>query len=192
MTSVKRAKYTVEQFGGDVSRLLDARGEIPESIYVIGGWLQRLIEDGGDLWARREPSFGSSGLEGRILYKEPQGKFRLVLSQFAPDKPTSVHSHHRWGVLCGYRGKERYTVWERIDDGSQPGRAQLQSVADHTIERGDLGFWFNPPYNIHRQWAKGDQPSAVLILMGGDPSRKHIFDLEHGTYREVAANAPAG
>ena len=187
MTQVAQRSYTIEQFVAEVGRMLEARGETPETIHALGPLMQRLVHDGGDLWTQGEERHGSSGLESRLLYADPGGRFRLVLTQFSPGEPTPVHSHFAWGIVCGYGGRERYTTWERVDDGSRPRRAKLRLTADHHLLRGDLGFWYNAPRNIHRQWAEGDEPSCELILLGREGDRQHHFDLEKGTYQQAPA-----
>ena len=177
--------YSVAEFVSDVDRILDEKGETQEAIWAMGPLLQRLVTEGGDLTLQGTPSSGSSGLPGRVLHVDDGGRFRLVVARFASGQPTPVHSHSRWGLECGVSGKERFTVWTRTDDASDTGRASLQVLSDHHIERGDLGFWYDAPRNIHRQWAEGGDPSCVAILMGGDGSRRHLFDLAAGTYREA-------
>ena len=72
-------------------------------------------------------------------------------------------------------------MWSQGEDGPQLGQAQLTVLSDHHIERGDLGYWYDAPRNVHRQWAEGGEPSCVVILMGGDGGRDHLFDLVSGT-----------
>ena len=177
--------YSVTDFVTDVDRTLAEQGETMESIWSMGPLLQRLVAEGGDLTTQGEPSTGSSGLGGRVLHVDSDGRFRLVLARFASGQPTPVHSHKRWGLECGFSGKERFTVWARTDDGALPGHSELRLLSDHHIEHGDLGFWYDAPRNIHRQWAEGDEPSCVVILMGGNGGRQHTFDLADGTYTDV-------
>ena len=177
--------YSVAEFVGDVDNILRSRGDGMETVWTIGPLLQRLVAEGGDLTLQGEPSSGSSGLAGRVLHVDPDQRFRLVVARFAADKPTPVHSHTLWGLECGISGRERFTVWTRVGGDNSPGRAELQVLSDHHIERGDLGYWFDSPRNIHRQWAEGDEPSCVVILMGGDGSRRHLFDLDEGTYSDA-------
>jgi predicted metal-dependent enzyme (double-stranded beta helix superfamily) len=177
--------YTVTNFVADVDRVLKEKGETIEMEWSLGPRLQRLVLEGGDLTLQGKPSTGSTGLGGRILHVDPAGRFRLIVARFPSGQPTPVHAHHRWGLECGVSGRERFTVYERVDDGSEKGKAELEVFADHHIERGDLGYWYDSPRNIHRQWAEGGEPSCVIILMGGDGSRQHLFDLSSGTYTEA-------
>jgi predicted metal-dependent enzyme (double-stranded beta helix superfamily) len=167
--------YLVAQFIADIDRVLADKGTTSEAIWQIGPLLQRLVAEGGDLTVQGTHSTNDAGIPGRVLHVDPDGRFRLVVARFAPGVPTPVHSHYRWGVECGISGRERFTVWTRVDGGSDPAGADLRVLSDHHIERGDLGYWYDPPRNIHRQWAEGSEPSCVLILLGGDGRRQHHF-----------------
>ena len=169
--------YSVDDFVSDVDRALKEKGETMEMVWSLGPLLQRLVAEGGDLTIQGEGTSGSSGLPGRVLHVDPAERFRLVDARFPSGEPTPVPSHTRWGLEVGISGKERFTVWENAP--SDP--AELTALSDHHIEPGDLGYWYDAPRNIHRQWAEGGEPSCVVILMGGDGSRSHLFDLAGGT-----------
>lgn len=183
--------YSIAEFVSDVDWVLKEMGkegdnvESVETIWALAPMMQKLVDGGVDLMSQGIPSIGSSGLQGRVLHVDPVGRFRLVIARFHSDQPTPIHSHRRWGLECGISGKERFTVWTRTDNGTDPGRAGLEVISDHHIERGDLGIWYDAPRNIHRQWAEGGEPSCVVILMGGDGGREHLFDVSTGTYTDV-------
>ena len=171
--------YAVEQFVSDVDGVLKSKGETMESVWAIGPMLQRLVVHGGDLTIQGRPSAGSSGLPGRVLHEDSEERYRLVVARFASGQPTPIHSHRRWGLECGISGRERFTVWTQKDDSS------LEVLTDHHIEKGDLGYWYDAPRNVHRQWAEGGKPSCVVIVLGGDGARLHHFDLKTGTKTAV-------
>ncbi|MFQ5933693.1 MAG: hypothetical protein ACE5KI_03515 [Dehalococcoidia bacterium] len=177
--------YNIADFISNIDEILKEKGETVEAFWSIGPLLQKLVDEGGDLTRQGEASTGSTGLESRRLHTDPDGRFQLVVARFPAGEPTPVHSHYRWGVECGISGRERFTVWSRTDDGGESGRAKLQVLSDHHIERGDLGYWYDAPRNIHRQWAEGTEPSCVVILMGGDGARQHLFDLANGIYTDA-------
>ena len=173
--------YSVSEFVSDVDGILKAQGPTIEAIWEMGPKLQRLVAEGGDLTQQGKAGEGSTGLPSRILHEDPDSKYKLVVAQFPAGQPTPVHSHYRWGLECGISGRERFTVWRRTRD-DEGGQASVQIVTDHHVERGDLGYWYDAPRNIHRQWAEGDEPSCIAIVLGGDGSRQHIFDLDAGSY----------
>lgn len=177
--------YSVAEFVADVDKALNEQGVSVDMEWSLGPKLQRLVAEGGDLTLQGEASTGSTGLGGRILHEDADKRFRLIVARFPAGEPTPIHAHHRWGLEVGIAGKERFTVWERVDDGSSPGKSELQVLSDHHIERGDIAYWYDAPRNIHRQWAEGSEPSCVVILMGGEGTREHIFDLGQGTHTEA-------
>lgn len=179
--------YSVEDFVGFVSETIEQVGTGPEALESIGENLRRLVMEGGDLTVQGVPSESNAGMPGRWLHKEDGGDFQLSVSYFPPDEQTPVHSHYRWGVECVIDGEERFTVWERQDDADKPGHSNLKVVSDGKMTRGDVRAWFDPPKNVHRQWAQGDKPVCLALLMGGDGAREHIFDLDNGTFEDAPA-----
>jgi predicted metal-dependent enzyme (double-stranded beta helix superfamily) len=167
--------YGIEQFVAEAHEVLERHGGPSQPAREeIARRMQRLVES-VDLEAERERA-------GRkLLYSEPDG-LQLMLSEFP--EVTAVHTHGAWGVMVGYQGRERYTQWEREDDGARPGHAKLRVVDDRMVEPGDFATWPAPPNDIHRQWPEGG-PSLELILMGNPPASVRLyFDLDRDTYTE--------
>lgn len=171
-----RAVYAVEEFAAELSRILESHGSGIEAVWSIGPLMQRLAEQGRDLWRVGEPRLSNSGLSGRLLHLERAGRFMLALTPFPANGVTPVHSHEGWGVICLLEGSERYSTWRRLDNGSGRG-AELELVQDHHLQPGDLAYWFNEPYNVHRQWP-GDRGCLEIVLLAGRGRRLHHFDLE--------------
>jgi len=168
--------YSVRQLVSEIESALLNKTHSVQIIWSLGPLLQRLVLEGGDLTIQGDPRNGSSGLEGRLLYDDPRGKFKVVVSRFVPNVPTPIHSHVSWGVICGISGKERYTSWTLTDNQRNHENSNIKIISAHHIERGDIGYWYKSPNNIHRQWAEGHEPSCVAIIMGEDGSRVNIFD----------------
>ena len=175
--------YKIDDFVYDVESTIDTFGVNVEMEWSLGPKLKLLVEQGGDLTSQGAPTLGSTGLPGRLLHEDPSGRFKIIVARFPSGEPTPIHAHSRWGLECGISGRERFTVYKRLDDGSDDASSTLEVFSDHHIERGDLGYWYDSPRNIHRQWAEGEEPSCVVILMGGDGGRDGIFDVDRGIFR---------
>jgi hypothetical protein len=186
-TQSEKITYSVDEFVADVKDIIGQQSTGTRALDAIGSNLRRLVIEGGDLTKQGVEAESNVGLPGRWLHRVPGGDFQLSVSYFPPDEPTPVHSHNRWGVECVIDGEERFTVWERIDDQGGAGKAELKVVSDGIMTRGDVRAWYDPPKNVHRQWAQGDKPVCLALLMGGDGSRQHIFDLDKGTYEDAPA-----
>ncbi len=186
-TQSEKITYSVDEFVADVKDIIGQQSTGTRALDAIGSNLRRLVMEGGDLTKQGVEAESNVGLPGRWLHRVHGGDFQLSVSYFPPDEPTPVHSHNRWGVECVIDGEERFTVWERIDNQGNAGKAELKVVSDGIMTRGDVRAWYDPPKNVHRQWAQGDKPVCLALLMGGDGSRQYIFDLDKGTYEDAPA-----
>ena len=184
-TRTNEITYSINNFIADVKRILGSNGTGNTALQAIGIHLRRLVLEGGDLTTQGTEVQNPGALPSRRLYDDPNGQFRISVVRFAPDKPTPIHSHYRWGAECVISGKERVTVWERTDQGGESGTATLKVLSDRQIKREDIQVWYDPPKNVHRQWAYGEEPVCLVIILGGDGSRQHLFNLENGTYKVI-------
>ena len=170
--------YTLEELSNDIRSSLKQWADPKDAVLSMGPSMQRLAGDGGDLWKLGEPATISSGLPGRRLVKDMEGRFTLLLAQYVANTPTTVHSHEGWVVICLLNGGERYTSWRRADDGSDPGRMRLEVAQDHHLVPGDLAYLFNEPFNVHRQWPQSEG-AVEIVLMAGRGRR--LFNIDEKT-----------
>jgi predicted metal-dependent enzyme (double-stranded beta helix superfamily) len=178
--------YSVNDFVADAKRIIISKGTSNTGLQVIATYLHKLVMEGGDLTMQGKEMQHHNNLPGRRLYEDPDGQFRISIVYFAPDKPTPVHSHYRWGAECVISGQERVTVWELTNQDTESQTAKLKVLSDRYIKRGETQVWLDPPKNIHRQWAHGDESVCLIIILGGDGSRQHEFNLEDSTYQNVS------
>ncbi len=123
--------------------------------------LERLVKDEGlRAHSARWPS--TEGFKNLLLYVDPQHHFAINAVVRMPGRVGGVHDHaDAWvlyGVLDGAESLERY---ERIDDGSRPGFAELRlaSVTAGTQGKVDLV----PPHAIHAE--QGGPGRSVAIIL---------------------------
>jgi len=183
--STNEVTYSVNNFVADVKRIIGSKGTGNTALQAIGTHLRKLVIEGGDLRTQGTEVQNPGALPSRALYNDPDGQFRISVAQFAPDKPTPIHSHYRWGAECVISGEERFTVWELANQDANSKTAALKVVSDEHVRKGDIQVWYDPPKNVHRQWAYGKEPVCLVIILGGDGSREHLFDLEAGTYEDA-------
>ena len=160
--------YTVEEFVAEVKSVLAEHGVTNASLEEISRKMQELSKrpDLMELGTWRPPTPGGNTIGGYRLHAEPDDTLIVSVSKFSHERPTPVHTHNTWGVLCGYKGVDRYVQYDRVDDGSEEGHAQLKEVINRTITQGDAVWWLEYPQDIHQQQAEGDEPSWELLLMG--------------------------
>ena len=128
-----------------------------------------------------------SGMGGGIgqyaLYRAEDGSLCLFSLVIPPGKRTPVHDHLAWGLIGLYRGRQDETVYRRLDDGRQEGRASLAIERQQTIERGEFYTLLPPHGDIHYVETVSDTPSVSIHLLANDTACvwRHRFDPEAGT-----------
>ena len=120
-----------------------------------------------------------------VLASEGREGLTLVLARFPAEAPTPVHDHSSWGVAGVVAGHDRYIHWERLDDGSDPDRADVRVLYDTVMGPGDSVYWFDSPHDIHSQQGQSGEAAWELVLFGRDAMRttRHYFNPETGQVR---------
>ena len=97
-----------------------------------------------------------------LLYEDSSAGFVVNAVVRPPGYKGGVHDHaHAWvlyGVLDGWESLERY---ERVDDGSEPGKAVVKLVSSTRGAPGTVDIV--PPFNIHAEQG-GDGRSVAMIV----------------------------
>jgi hypothetical protein len=132
------------------------------------------------------PETALSGLHGAsaaatVLARAAEGPV-LMLARFPSDAPTPVHNHNSWGIVCVVRGRDRYLLWDRLDDGADPEHARLTLAQEVELGVGDVMFLGEPPGDIHSQQGI-EGPVWELVFFGRDPDAapRAYFDPHAGT-----------
>ena len=98
------------------------------------------------------------------------------------------HDHTTWAALAGVEGEELNRFYERLDDGSAEGRAEIRETGEAAVRAG-TGIALMPD-DIHSIHCLTDAPTLVLHLYGRSiadlPGRK-MFDMRDGSCRTFPA-----
>jgi 3-mercaptopropionate dioxygenase len=129
----------------------------------------------------------TSGMGGGIgqyaLYRADDRSLCLFSLVVPAGASTPVHDHLAWGLVGVYRGAQQDTTYQRLDDGSDPERANLRVATQVIASRGDFYALLPPEGDIHYVNTVSDSPSVSLHLLANDTACvwRHKFDPNAGT-----------
>jgi 3-mercaptopropionate dioxygenase len=160
------------------ARLLAAESWLPESCAVPD-----------------DKSRMGDGIGQYALYRAEDGSLCLFSLVVPVNASTPVHDHLAWGLVGVYRGAQDETVYRRLDDASDPARAELEIAKHQTLRPGDLYPLIPPTDDIHYVKTISETASISIHLLANDTACvwRHKFDPASGAvtpFRSGYANAP--
>lgn len=159
------------------------------ALLAADGWLP-------DACARPdEASRMGDGIGQYALYRAEDGSLCLFSLVVPASAATPVHDHLAWGLVGIYRGTQDETVYQRLDDGRDSARAQLEIARRQTLRAGEFYTLLPPADDIHFVQTVSDTPSISIHLLANDTACiwRHRFDPASGEvtpFRSGYANAP--
>ncbi len=162
-------------------RAIDEHGVTESAMRQIQAALHELAQAPGLHEHASLQELHRSGAAAAILASEGLDGLTLVFARFPPDAPTPIHDHSTWGVAYVIEGHDRYTHWERVDDGHDPDHAQLHVQYEKVLGPGESVYWSDPPGDIHSQQGQ-NETAWELVLFGKDAlqAARHYFDAATG------------
>ena len=156
--------YSLEQYVADIRAI--AAEETDEAAITdrIKPLARRLAEAPG--WFRDEyrNCDPDQGFGVHLLHEEDNHDLAVFVLSWLPDRGTLPHNHCTWAVVAGIEGEEFEVGWERHDDGSKPGYADIRKTGEATLRPGDVAACM--PSDIHSVWNTGTEVSVSLHTYG--------------------------
>lgn len=182
MSSVKNTRYEAAQtLLTNVQAILKNHHLDHDSLAQIR---EQLIELAGQssLWSASDfaQSTGDT-LHARYLVAQA-GDMTLYLNVMRPGNKTPPHNHTTWACIAAVSGDEQNFLYERIDDASVAGKAELRQTAHITVAPG--GGVALMPDDIHHVEIVGDEAIRHLHLYGRPLEtldERLSFDMDAGT-----------
>ena len=151
----------LDRFINDLRAIWAAESENQRRMERAKPLLERFVKD--DTVKAHSAAWPSTeGHKNLLLYVDPEHQFVINAVVRVPGRKGSVHDHaDAWvlyGVLDGSESLERY---DRVDDGSRPGHAEvkLSSVTTGTQGKVDLV----PPHAIHAEQGGPTRSVAIIV-----------------------------
>lgn len=180
---MKHPVYTLEQFVDDLRRAAaNDRGE-PEVIAAVRPLARRFAL--ADSW--RDPSLyradPEQGFGAHLLHEEPDHRLAVFAVSWLPARGAPPHDHGTWAIVVGVDGTERNVFFERTDDRSLPGHAQLRQLGERVLGPGEVLAM--PAGTIHGVTNDSAQTTLSLHVYGKhiNFTRRSQFDLAQHSER---------
>jgi predicted metal-dependent enzyme (double-stranded beta helix superfamily) len=113
-----------------------------------------------------------------VLHEEDDHQLAVFVASWLPGRGTPPHDHGTWAVVAGIDGIERNTFWKRLDDGAQPGYAEIVPVGERDFGAGEVLAL--PRGAIHSVHNHTDRVSVSLHIYGHhvNHTQRSRFDAE--------------
>jgi predicted metal-dependent enzyme (double-stranded beta helix superfamily) len=135
-----------------------------------------LASDLTEIGVKRE---GNHIDESRYLYYD--GEIYISFDHLPKGKYVPPHDHGVWEAMGIYSGQLNHALFERKDDGTKEGFADLEMLDDRMLETGDM-MMVAPPSEIHSFTALTDDTWSVTIVGGHYKPDRNYFDPENKSY----------
>jgi predicted metal-dependent enzyme (double-stranded beta helix superfamily) len=150
-----------EQFIAQLRAIWEADGDNQRRMERAKPLLEVLVKDPG-LKAHSAGWPSTEGYKNLLLYVDAQYHFAINAVVRMPGRVGGVHDHaHAWvlyGVLDGTESLERY---ERIDDGSRAGYAEVRLASVTTGTQGKVDLV--APHAIHAEQGGPTRSVAIIV-----------------------------
>lgn len=156
--------YSIEALVADLRRITAKTSDEREILAEAAPLVRRLADDTS--WV--DPSFYDAdeeqGFAINILHEDSDHSLLVEAIAWLPGRGVAPHDHRTWGVVVGIDGPETNVNWERLDDGSRPGHADIRPRHEVVVGPGDVCVFM--PRDIHSVRNESDQTTLSLHVYG--------------------------
>ena len=129
---------SLDRYIEDLRRVLAETDDETEIIARVGPLAQRAAQEKDWLQPKHYEVDAEQGFGVHLLHEEPDHSLAVFLLAWLPGRGTPPHDHGTWAVVAGVEGVERNIRYERLDDRTRPGYAELGVKHDFLAGEGDL------------------------------------------------------
>ena len=190
MTIIEQRNQAVAETVNRVRSIEQQHGVNYEALGNIRNELIELTQD-KELFPRS--SFPITDDGGSAVYRiseDSDHRYALYASVGAAGKSVPPHNHTTWAVIVGVYGDELNRFYERTDDASKEGYAELEETGSFVVRHGN-GVVFLPD-DIHAISTHDSEPPVHLHMYGLALDHLHerlVFDQAGKTVKTMSIRA---
>jgi predicted metal-dependent enzyme (double-stranded beta helix superfamily) len=158
-------RYTIPDLVSDLKRIRAESSDEREILKQLRPLAERAALS-RDAWLekRHYEADPQQGFGVHLLHEEPDHSLAVFAIAWLPDRGTPPHDHGTWAVVAGVDGQEKNEFYERSDDRSKPGHAELKRVAGKSFDVGEVLAM--PKGTIHSVWNETSATTVSLHIYG--------------------------
>ncbi|MEY4830490.1 MAG: hypothetical protein RLZZ562_2286 [Planctomycetota bacterium] len=179
MSTVSGPTYGLNDYVKDVGAVLDRKPAMPVIVREVSKLTKTLCAD--DRWLDERHRIGSNDHYTRhLLHKDPKNRFVILSLVWMPGQGTPIHDHACWGAMGLIENSLEEVCYDRLDDGSRPGFAELKETRGTDVGKGSVAYLLPPYEEIHRIGNTTGKPTVSLHIYGRDLDEINVFDQATG------------
>lgn len=158
-------KYSIPDLVADLKRLVAEAADEREILSRVRP-LARRAALARDSWLekRHYTADPKQGFGLHLLHEEPDHTLAVFAVSWLPNRGAPAHDHGTWAVVVGVDGPEKNVFFQRMDDRTCPGYAELKKVGERVFDFGDVLAM--PTGGLHSIWNESDAVSVSLHIYG--------------------------
>ncbi len=130
--------YTLPQFVTDLRQITATAGNEKELLSKLRPLAQRVAASDDWRSERHYQADTEQGFGVHVLHDEQDHTLFVTAISWLPGRGAPAHDHGSWAVVVGVDGPEKNTFWQRTDDGTRAGYADLRKIGEKVFDAGDV------------------------------------------------------
>lgn len=130
--------YTLEEFVGDLREITAAAPGERDIIRELRPLTRRLALAKSWVEPKHYECDETQGFGVHLLHEEPDHTLAVFAVSWLPGRGAPPHDHGTWAVVAGVDGPEENTFWDRLDNGSREGHAEISERARKDFAEGEV------------------------------------------------------
>lgn len=167
-------EYTVNDFAKDSENIVRAsESDIGKILRLLKPKLERMLESKipEEAFISRKDRYAMN-----LAYMPKDRIFSITSGIWNPGQTTTIHDHLTWALVGVYSGKERESIYKRMDDGSNPKTAKIEMQSERTNGAGHVSVLNEK--GIHKVDNLFEEPAYSIHVYGRDigNTERHSYD----------------